>query len=443
MKQKSAKNPLLGIVFLTLFIDLIGFSISFPLYPAMLEFYIAKGGEGTLLGGFLNVLRSLAPTPESANFLSTVLFGGALASLYSFLQFVFAPIWGRLSDRIGRRPVLLLTLTGTVTGYALWFFADAFSVLILSRILTGIAGGNLSVATAAIADVTTEKNRTRGIALVGIAFGLGFILGPAIGGFSVHYNLLDINPEWSRIGINPFSVPALVAFCLALTNIIWVYRRFKETLDPAHRDSTKTKESALGRFFQIFTLANTNVRHTSWVNFFYILSSSGMEFSVTFLAVERLGFTPGKNGIMFVYMGLIMVLAQGVVVRRLGHIIGERVFIFLGLLSSTTAFLILSTASGLYFFFTGLTFLAIGAGITSPCLTGLVSLYTTRQKQGRHLGIFRSAGSLARAVGPTIGALAYFYFGSESAYIFGGCFLLVPFVMALYLPKPTLSDAQA
>ncbi len=437
MKQKSAKNPLLGIVFLTLFIDLIGFSISFPLYPAMLDFYIAKGGgEGTLLGAFLGFLRGLAPTEESAGFLSTVLFGGALASLYSFLQFVFAPIWGRLSDRIGRRPVLLITLSGTVIGYVLWFFADALSVLILSRIFTGIAGGNLSVATASIADVTTEKNRTRGMALVGIAFGLGFILGPAIGGFSVQLNLLDINPALSSIGINPFSIPALVAFCLALTNILWVYKRFKETLDPAHRDEHPEKPSALGRFFQIFTLACPSVRHTSWVNFFYILSSSGMEFSVTFLAVERLGFTSAKNGMMFVYMGLIMVLSQGVIVRRISHIVGERVLVFFGLLCSTTAFLTLSRASHLGVFFVGLTFLAIGAGITSPCLTALASLYTTRKKQGRHLGIFRSAGSLARAIGPTIGALAYFYFGSKSAYVFGGCFLLVPILLATSLPKP-------
>mgnify|MGYP005846979541 CR=1 FL=1 len=441
MKQKSAKNPLLGIVFLTLFIDLIGFSISFPLYPAMLDFYIAKGGgDGTVLGAFLGFLRGLAPTPESASFLSTVLFGGALASLYSLLQFIFAPIWGRLSDRIGRRPVLLMTLAGTVVGYALWFFADAFSVLIMSRVITGITGGNLSVATAAIADVTTEKTRTRGMALVGIAFGLGFILGPAIGGFSGQLNLLSINPEWSHIGINPFSIPALVAFLLAVTNLVWVYKRFKETLDPAHRDEQPKTESALGRFFKIFTLACPSVRHSSWVNFFYVLSSSGMEFSVTFLAVERLGFTPAKNGMMFVYMGIIMVFTQGMIVRRISHIVGERPLVFFGLLSSATAFLLLSSASNLAFFFIGLTFLATGAGITTPCLTALASLYSTRAQQGRHLGVFRSAGSLARAVGPTIGALAYFYFGSKSAYVFGGCFLLIPLILTASLPKPALKE---
>ena len=166
-----------------------------------------------------------------------------------------------------------------------------------------------------------------------------------------------------------------------------------------------------------------------------------MEFSVTFLAVERLGFTPAKNGMMFVYMGIIMVITQGMIVRRISHIVGERPFVFFGLLSSTTAFLLLSSASNLAFFFIGLTFLATGAGITTPCLTALASLYSTRAQQGRHLGVFRSAGSLARAVGPTIGALAYFYFGSKSAYVFGGCFLLIPLILTTSLPKPALKES--
>jgi MFS family permease len=168
-----------------------------------------------------------------------------------------------------------------------------------------------------------------------------------------------------------------------------------------------------------------------------------MEFSVTFLAVERLGFTPAKNGMMFVYMGFIMVFTQGMIVRRISHIVGERPLIFLGLLSSAAAFLLLSTASHLALFFIGLTFLATGAGVTTPCLTALASLYSTRAQQGRHLGVFRSAGSLARAIGPTIGALTYFYFGSRSAYFFGGCFLLIPLMLTLSLPKPTFKETPA
>ncbi|HCR36626.1 MAG TPA: MFS transporter [Opitutae bacterium] len=404
-----------------------------------MDFYISKGaGEGTLLGALLSFLRSLAPSEESADFLSTVLFGGTLASIYSLLQFIFAPIWGRLSDRIGRRPVLIGTLMGTIFGYGLWIFADAFAVLLLSRIITGITGGNLSVATASIADVTTTKTRTKGIALVGVAFGLGFILGPAIGGFSGKINLLAEHPEWAQYGINPFSVPAMVACALACCNLFWVFKRFRETLDPEHRNQTSEERSIFSRFFGIISIPNAQVRFTGCINFLYILSSSGMEFSVTFLAVERLGFTPAENGMMFFYMGVIMILAQGVFVRRLSAYIPEKFLVVIGLSCSLTAFFTLSQASELLFFGVGLTFLAMGAGLTSPCMTALASLYTTPEKQGEYLGIFRSTGSLARAFGPTIGALAYFYFGSHSAYVFGGCFLLIPFSMVFSLPRPKL-----
>ena len=155
-----------------------------------------------------------------------VLFGGVLGSLYAALQFFFAPIWGSLSDQYGRRSILLVTTLGVFGSYLLWGFAGNFILLVLARFIGGCMSGNISVATAAVADITTKENRSKGMGIVGAAFGLGFILGPALGGIFSQFNLLDSNPELARYGINPFSVVAFAASALALLNFLWVRARF-------------------------------------------------------------------------------------------------------------------------------------------------------------------------------------------------------------------------
>ncbi|HKK29690.1 MAG TPA: MFS transporter, partial [Alphaproteobacteria bacterium] len=190
--QPQQKKSTLGIVFLTLFLDLVGFSIIFPLFPAMLDYYLPNGaGDGSLLGRIVAPLAawSEASGAENPRLMTAVLFGGVLGSLYSILQFLCAPLWGAWSDRVGRRKVLLVTISGLALSYVLWFFAASFWVLILARIIGGAMGGNLSVATAAVADSTTREKRSSGLAIVGIAFGLGFITGPGIGGLAAKIDL--------------------------------------------------------------------------------------------------------------------------------------------------------------------------------------------------------------------------------------------------------------
>lgn len=172
----------LGVIFLTLFLDLVGFSIIFPLFPAMLDYYLPSGDGGhSLLGQLIAPLANWAERSGAADprFMTAVLFGGILGSLYSILQFICAPLWGAYSDRVGRRKVLLITISGLALSYILWFFAASFWVLVLARVLGGAMGGNLSVATAAVADTTTRAKRSSGLAIIGIAFGLGFKIGRA------------------------------------------------------------------------------------------------------------------------------------------------------------------------------------------------------------------------------------------------------------------------
>ncbi|MGJ8652266.1 MAG: MFS transporter [Opitutaceae bacterium] len=440
--EQTKSRRTLGIIFLTLFLDLVGFSIIFPLFPAMLDYYLPNGaGDGSLLGQLIAPIAALAERSgaEDPRFMTAVLFGGALGSLYSILQFICAPLWGAYSDKVGRRKVLLITISGLALSYVAWFFAASFWVLILARVLGGAMGGNLSVATAAVADTTTREKRSSGLAIIGIAFGLGFIVGPAIGGLFAKINLVELIDGAEAIGINPFSVPALVSLLLAILNLVWVARRFEETLPEEKRGQpSERKGLAVFKLFQSPTLAT---RRTNLVYLIYMLAFSGMEFTLTFLAVERFDFSPVQNGGMFVFIGFVLILVQGGIVRRLAKPVGEKRLAVVGLACGIVAFLVLANAQGLGLFFTALAIMALSIGLCSPTLSALVSLYSNEQEQGAALGIFRSAGSLARAIGPISAAILYFAYGSQNAYLGGALLILMPFAMALGLPKPVKEAA--
>lgn len=427
----------LGIIFLTLFLDLVGFSIIFPLFPAMLDYYLPEStNQSSLLAQLVEPLFRLAESSgaENPRFMTAVLFGGILGSLYSILQFIFSPLWGAYSDRVGRRKALLITIAGLALSYAAWFLAASFWALVIARVLGGVMGGNLSVATAAVADSTIREKRSGGLAIIGIAFGLGFVVGPGIGGLLAKINLLEYYPSLERFGINPFSVPALVSFVLALVNLAWVTTSFKETLQPEHRSKSIGYKGFSA--FRIFKGASLQAARANLIYLIYMLAFSGMEFTLSFLAVERFLFTPAQNGGMFVFIGFVLILVQGVIVRRFANPVGEKNLAIAGLFFGVIAFISLSTAGNLGFFFGALALMAFSIGLASPTLSALVSLYTTEAEQGAALGVFRSAGSLARAIGPLLAAFVFFAYGSKSAYLFGAAIIILPLVMAFKLPKP-------
>ena len=435
-KATKGKSTL-GIIFLTLFIDLIGFSIIFPLFPAMLDYYLPENAtHSSALGQLTQPLFAIAESSDAADprFMTAVLFGGILGSLYSILQFICSPLWGAYSDRVGRRKVLLITISGLAISYLVWFVADSFWVLVLARVLGGIMGGNLSVATAAVADSTTREKRSSGLAVIGIAFGLGFIVGPGIGGLLAKINLLEYYPSLEHFGINPFSMPALVSCILALVNLVWVSTRFKETL-PSEKRSKGVRYRRLS-VFNIFKSTSLQVTLTNLIYLIYMLAFSGMEFTLSFLAVERFRFTPAQNGGMFVFIGFVLILVQGLIVRRFADQVGEKNLATTGLVCGILAFLSLSFASDLGLFFCALAFMAFSVGLASPTLSALVSLYTKEAEQGAALGTFRSAGSLARAIGPLLAAFVFFAYGSKSAYMFGAIIIVIPLIMAFKLTKP-------
>ena len=430
MSQTSSKKKNLGAILLTLFLDLVGFSIIFPLFPGMLDFYFEASGGSGILNWAIPFLDGLT----GGGHYTAVLFGGILGSLYSIMQFIFSPIWGRRSDRLGRKSVLKITILGTALSYLVWFFSGSFELLVLGRLLGGIMAGNISVATAAVADMTPRENRSKGMALVGVTFGLGFIIGPAIGALLSLVNILDFAPALESIGVNPFSVPALVALLLSVGNYVWLNARFEESLEEENRDKSESKGS-FAAVIDLLSVKHPGIRQVNWLYLIFITAFSGMEFTLTFLAAERFLYSPAQNGYIFLYVGFVLILVQGGIVRRMTPKIGEKKTAIAGLLFGLVAFVLLSQSDTEPLFYLSLTLMAFAGGLVNPSLTSLVSLYSSDDKQGANLGLFRSAGSLARAIGPILAASVYWYFGSDIAYLFAGMVIIIPLVRAFTLPS--------
>lgn len=422
-------------IFLAVFINIAGFALILPLSPALLSFYLPhQEADGGMLGQFISTARTFAESlgKENPTFTTAVFFGCFIASVYSLLQFLFSPICGRLSDRFGRRPVLVITLAGTTLSYALWAIAGSFNLFLIARMLGGVMAASLSVATAAMADITTKIDRTKGMALVGIAFGLGFLFGPAIGGLLTKINLLNFYPNLKSIGINPFSACALVAMLLAAFNLIWILTQFKETLPKDKRIKIKAK----CRFLTAFRAQTTAILKTNLSYFIFILAFSGLEFTLSFLATERFSYTSIQIGYLFLYIGFILIFTRGYIIKKISGKVDERAIAAIGVISGIIAFLIIALAFTQILFFIGSSFLALAVALTSTSLTSLVSLYATENTQGQEIGLFNSAGSLARAFGPLLAAIPYIYLGAKGAYVSVSSLLIIPLIIFFFLPKP-------
>lgn len=432
------QRPLsLGVIFLTLYIDLIGFSIIFPLGPTLLEYYLAHDGGSGLLHTLLEQLNGFAHSLGKDNAFTAVLFGGVISSVFSILQFVFAPFWGSLSDRLGRRGVLRWTVAGTALGYLLWVLSGSFWMFLLSRVVSGAFSGNLSVATAAVADVTTRAERSKAMGLVGAAFGLGLVTGPTIGAFTAHINLLHDMPGLERFGFNPFSFPALISFSLCLVNLIWISLRFKETLTPAVRAEAR-EPRITNPLRAILMLDNADVRRANVVAFVFSLAFVAMETSLTFLAADRFNYTARQNGYLLGFLGLCAIVTQGYIVRKLLKTQSETRVLATGLAATALGLLLIGFAVQPWLLYVGIAVLATGSGLVNPATSGLISLYASAAEQGRVLGIFRSLGSLSRAITPVLAGVLYWLTDDRgrTLFIVAAVLSVVALALSARLPKP-------
>jgi MFS family permease len=274
---------------------------------------------------------------------------------------------------------------------------------------------------------------------VGIAFGLGFILGPALGAAFSHIDLSARFPALAPLGLNPFSMAAFGAFLLAAFNLLWVSFRFDETLPPESRGrATESRTLNPLAFFRKFEFPG--VRRTNVIWFIYLLAFSGMEFTLTFLAHRRFDYTPRMNGLLFVYVGALMVLVQGGLVRRLVPRLGEKKVVAAGIAFSVPGFLLMGWAPTQGILYLGLGLMAMGSGLSQPSVTSLISLYTPPDRQGTVLGIFRSLGSFSRVLGPILATFLFWKFGSGAPYFLGAAVLLLPLGLVFGLPEPHRHD---
>jgi len=358
------RSPLL-VIFVTVFIDLVGFGIVIPVLP-----YYA---EGTKFGA----------TPSQV---------GLLFASYSIMQLIFAPVLGRLSDKHGRRPVLLASLLGTALGFFILGFATTLWMLFLGRIIDGVSGGNISTAQAYIADVTTKENRAKGMGLIGAAFGLGFVLGPAIGGIL------------SRWGIN---VPFMFAGALALANVVLLFFTLPETVTPDHPARVS---AASGRGFNqlIGALRKPALASVLTIYFLGIVAFSIMTASFSLFMMFRLGYDAFHNGWIFAFVGVISAIVQGGLIGRLVKRFGEPLLVIVGSLLFTVSLLVVPfvrSTTGLATILVIAAATSIGQALSAPTLSSLASKSASAAEQGSVLGVMQSVASLARAVGPTLAAV--------------------------------------
>jgi MFS transporter, DHA1 family, tetracycline resistance protein len=358
------RSPLL-VIFVTVFIDLVGFGIVIPVLP-----YYA---EGTRFGA----------TPRAV---------GLLFASYSAMQLIFSPVLGRLSDKYGRRPILIASLLGTSLGFLILGAATTLTMLFIGRIIDGISGGNISTAQAYIADVTTKENRAKGMGLIGAAFGLGFVFGPAIGGIL------------SRWGTN---VPFIFAGSLAFANVILLYFTLPETVTPDHPARIS---AASGRGWEplINSLRQSQLALVMAIYFLSIVAFSIMTTVFSLFLMFRLGYDPWHTGWIFAFVGIVSAGIQGGLIGKLVKRFGEPSLVIVGAFLFTISLFIspfVRPSIGLIGILGVGALSAIGNALSAPSLSSLASKSASAGEQGSVLGVMQSVASLARAVGPSIAAV--------------------------------------
>jgi MFS transporter, DHA1 family, tetracycline resistance protein len=367
----GGRSPL-AVLFVTVFLDLVGFGIVIPLLPL----YAERFGAGPVGAAWL-------------------------LAIYSLMQFLFAPWWGRLSDRVGRRPVLLVGLFGAAASYLAFGLAGSLTTLFAARALNGIMGANVGVAQAYIADVTDPRDRARGMGMIGAAFGLGFIFGPALGGILSRYGL---------------AAPFVGAAALAALNGILAWYRLPESLPPEARAAERPPSGLTARLATVFA-AGPRLRRLYLAGFLATLALAAVEAIVGLWAVRRWAATPEMVGYGFALIGVIAAAAQGLMVGPLVRRLGERRSALMGLGILAVAMAAIPAAPTLPLVVLALALWAVGHAAATPAISAMVSQQGGATDQGRLLAASQSLSALGRVLGPWWGGVALAHVGLAAPYL--------------------------
>jgi DHA1 family tetracycline resistance protein-like MFS transporter len=390
------------VLFLTVFIDLIGFGMVIP----FLSFYAREyGASGVTVG--------------------------AVVGVYSIMQFFFAPVWGRLSDRIGRRPVILISLTASCTGYYLFGAAHSLAILFVSRLIAGAGGANIGTAQAYIADTTTPENRAKGMGLIGAAFGMGFILGPPLSGI--------LAAVGTKHGMTGNLLPGLAAGTLSLTALLIAFFVLPESKAP---DST-IRSSVPPQFDRrVWQQLGTHAMLGAIIGalFLTLLTVSGMETSITLHARDRFRFVQMDMAYYFLFMGVIVAGIQGGLIGKLAKALGERTLISIGAVSFTIGLALVPSVHRVTLLYVVAFFIAVGQGLCYPSLTSLVSKASAASEQGSMLGLASGLGSLARFLGPIGSGFLYDLAQARGAFYGGAVLTFCAFLISLSMRRLPLVE---
>ncbi len=383
-------SPLL-VLFITIFLDLVGFGIIIPILPI---FATNLGASGFMVG--------------------------VIATSYSLFQFFFAPFWGNLSDRLGRRPILLVSILIVAGSYVLFAHANTLLLLLLSRILAGIGAANISAAQAYISDISKPEDRVKNFGIIGAAFGLGFIIGPMIGGI--------IKDNYGVMWVGYFSA------LMSVFNFILAFFLLRESLKEKNADKPLFTNplTSLAKGFK-----TPGIQLVMLLNFIFLLAYSKMQITATLLWNQHFNLNVKEIGYVFAYIGLMATVIQGTLLGRLNRWLGTKRLLISGTLFAGVGLLALPyipPALFIPFELIAITCLSIGSAFINPTLSTAMSTLSDAKSQGMALGNLQASGSLARTIGPLIGGALYdWHYGGP--YVVGFCLMIACTYLALKLTK--------
>jgi MFS transporter, DHA1 family, tetracycline resistance protein len=390
MRQDHKRSPLLTI-FLVVFLDLLGFGLVIPILPYYAQQFGASAWDL-----------------------------GLLMMCYSLMQFIFAPLWGRISDQYGRRPVLLVSIAGSALSMLALGFANSLSILFIARLFNGICGANISTAYAYVTDVTTDANRAKGMGMIGASFGLGFVFGPAFGGL---------------LSVYGYAAPMFVAAALSSINFVMAYRTVVEPYQaPEVRMRSRShRKVSLETWKQTFAQKNLALP----IGLFFILTFAVTQMEIVFALYmqKHFAYDAKSAGILLAVMGITMALVQGLSMGKLSKMFAESKLVMFGFITCAVSLALFAIAWDAEKAGIALTIMAIGHGVLHPTLSSLTSKASKAHERGAVMGVFHSVSSLARVIGPIVAGFLYDFAFSSAPFWLG--VLLLSGAVGLVVKNPS------
>lgn len=400
------KKYALATIYLTVFLDILSFGIIIPLLP----FYAQKFGANATTIGILMSCNAVA-------------------------QFLFNPIWGRFSDKYGRRPVMLITVLGSAIAYGLFGFANSIFMLFVSRTLAGVAGATIGVAQSYISDLTTKENRSKVLGQLGAAFAMGFVFGPALSGFlanpDFYLKTVNYGIDLSFLAPHSYSIPGYLSGSLSLINFVMVYFFLQESNQTVKEPKEAKERKAFDWKGFTEVMKNNEMIMLIGIQFISMISLSNLFSTFALFLQKRFDYGIYESSLIFAYFGICSAIIQGLLVGKLVKRFSEAKLLCVSTFLLTVGMFMISYMPNIYLILIASTLIFFGNGIINPCLTSLITQRAKDNQTGVTLGVSQSIGSLARIFGPLWGGFIFQFAGYHYPYLTGGIFALVSFFMSL------------